>query len=127
MNIGIVGSSKATKEHYDQVYNIIKDLVDEFDNIKIFSGGATGIDTLVKDVCITEGIPMKPFPPSKPEWAEYKVRNEMIADHSDLVISIALAGKWCYHCKKTTHAKTAGCWTRNYAEEKGKQVRTIII
>lgn len=129
MNIGIVGSSKASNDiYYNDVYDIIKNLVDEYNDITINSGGSIGIDTIVNNVCNNEGIKIKVFPPSKPEWNEYKIRNKNIAESSELVISIALKGKgYCYHCNKDTHEKTAGCWTRNYAEKIGKQVRTIII
>ncbi len=121
MKVGIVGSSKAT---YDQAHEAIELIINSYPlDTTFISGGAKGIDNVVKLICAKLNRNIIEMIPKQQNWAEFKKRNLLIAKHSDVVISVALkfSGNPCYHCNNSTHDKTAGCYTLKHAK-KGRVV-----
>lgn len=129
IKLGIVGSSKATYSDYDSVMLNVKSIMNNYDVVEIVSGCANGIDSIAERVANDLGIKFVPFPPAYKGKTAYFLRNKQIAEYSDIVICFALkyTGKPCYHCNLSTHDKTAGCWTANYAKRKGKKTELFII
>ena len=109
--IGIVGSSKVTeKQHFDFIEKLILKL--PLDTI-IVTGDADGVDMVVRLMCLTHGRQCSIIYSKTKYWQSYKKRNQIIAEYSDRIISIALPLNKtpCYHCNSNTHEKTAGCYT----------------
>jgi len=96
-----------------------------------------GIDKWAIEEARKRGIATREFPPKHQSWKYYKARNIQIAKASDLVLCIAVRhypphfrGRHfplCYHCKKTDHIKSGGCWTRWYAQTKLGKLGDLII
>lgn len=145
IKIGIVGhgADKFTQKSALEAKKIISSiLVPHAGNVTLISGHSPvgGIDIWAEDCARLNQFPMELKVPKQHKWdAEYgfKQRNEDIAKESDEV-HIILVNKYppeyygmrfamCYHCKKSDHVKSGGCWTGKVAERLGKKVIWHII
>lgn len=109
--IGIVGSSKAIGHSiFLEVENIICSLPD---NCIVVTGDAKGIDFMVQCACLKHGQVVSVIYSKEIDKEAYRKRNQIIADYSDRIISIALpkTKTSCYHCNRNDHERTGGCWT----------------
>ena len=113
MKIGIVGSSKAHIDTSNMMF--VADIIESYPPDTIFvSGGADGIDKLVRLACELTSKQLIEYKPKSNNWEGYKKRNLFIATVCDEVISIVLPPNdksYCYHCNTNKHEKSAGCWT----------------
>ena len=112
--VGIIGSSKADKkEHFDFIEKLIVELLKKQEDTLIVTGDANGVDLAVRLICLKNRLKHSVIYARFDSWAFYKMRNEIIANYCDRIISIALPldKTPCYHCNSNTHDKTAGCYT----------------
>lgn len=77
----------------------------------VISGGAEGIDSLVRDVW-EDNIYFEEFLPEGRTWEHFKARNILIAKECDVLIRI-------YDKMSSTYGSG---WTADYAESIGKDV-----
>jgi len=132
MTIGIVGTSHLTQIEEDSAVRIIHNIIEDayFQNRRIVTGDANGIDALVRKYVPDEWLIV--FQQSTNKWDGkdgYKVRNIKIAEEADYIYSITTKVKKqrCFHCD-ADHERTGGCWTKCYGVvtlDKGG--RTIVI
>lgn len=97
--------------------------------LKIITGDARGIDTLVKQIAEEQNIPCKKFEADSHDWNSYRKRNIQIAKNCSYIISITTPIKTeaCYHCREP-HQRTGGCWTRKWAKDRlGIEGETIVL
>lgn len=84
------------------------------DGVVFCTGDAEGVDEAVWTVGQANHFQVTKIHSKGRGWEEgFKERNEIIAQYCDYIYSIAESPKktFCYHCNKTDHEKTAGCWT----------------
>ena len=149
VRIGIVGhgAEKFTENTEAQArYEIEKILraaaADSFTTPTVVSGHSPlgGIDIWAEEVGADLGCDLDIKTPRQNRWdAEYgyKARNLDIADSSDVIYVIVVKEyppnykgmrfKSCYHCHKTDHIKSGGCWTAIQAQKLGKPAYWIIL
>lgn len=149
MRIGIVGhgADKFTEEsenHAKQIISriILQDFKDSKETPVIVSGHSPvgGIDIWAETLAADLGCILDIKTPRQNRWdAEYgyKARNLDIADSSDVIYVIVVKEyppnykgmrfKSCYHCHKTDHIKSGGCWTAIQAQKLGKPAYWIIL
>ena len=119
MIIAIVGSSHCgTDAGYEQITTLVKYYHDLYPaSVSFMSGGARGIDSMAKRVCVEQGCDIVEYLPAYAGWPAYKERNLRIAREADKVYSFVdpLKDKSCYHCRKEgkddQHQVTGGCYT----------------
>lgn len=135
MNIGIVGSEgkKFTPEGERQAREKIREIinagklhtgVDYYDLPLIISGGCHlgGIDIWAIEEAVALGCDKRIHLPRRRSWkGGYKDRNLLIAQESDIVHCIVvdvlpdgfdgMTHDLCYHCRRSDHVKSGGCWT----------------
>lgn len=136
MKLGIVGSEKAkfTEKGRTRARRLIRSLVSEPGVEMVISGACHlgGIDKWAVEIGKKSGVRVKEFKPAVQSWQEgYKARNLQIAEASDIVHCITvdrlpadysgMRFALCYHCRKTDHVKSGGCWTMKKARELGKK------
>lgn len=149
MKIGIVGhgddkfTPKSKQKACDFIRSVLSDLYEGEHHPPVLVSGHSpvgGIDIFAEEIAKEMGLPMDLKIPKQKVWdAEYgyKQRNLDIARDSDKVYVI-LVDKYppgykgmrfdkCYHCHKTDHVKSGGCWTGLQAQKLGKQVQWVII
>lgn len=129
MNVGIVGAeaSKFTAVGCDQACEIITKLLEPIDTVLV-SGHCHlgGIDIWAEEIAQALGREMLIYPPKALKWeGGYKERNLRIAHESAIVHCIAvdrlptsfsgMRHSLCYHCDRTDHVKSGGCWTMHKA------------
>lgn len=134
-HIGIVGAeaSKFTPAGEARAREIITELLAPADSILV-SGHCHlgGIDIWAEEIAQELGRDMEIFPPKSLKWeGGYRERNLQIAHTSDIVNCIAvdqLPGGFrgmkhssCYHCDRTDHVKSGGCWTMHKAKQYWKR------
>jgi hypothetical protein len=127
--VGMVGLSKVPVDYEEPLRKAINNILNEWEDCNILSGGAKGVDTFVKEECKKRGFNFSEFLPEKQSWRYFRDRNEDIANCSDIVYSftIPVQTKMCYHHKKPLdHEKTAGCYTIRYAKKNGIPTRCVI-
>ncbi|HEV8364572.1 MAG TPA: hypothetical protein VGQ52_13740 [Gemmatimonadaceae bacterium] len=145
MKVGIVGheaakftpQTEATARRFIRGYlkGGARDL-----NLAVVSGACHlgGIDIWAIEEARALGLPTVQHPPEKRQWeGGYKQRNILIAEDSDVVLSIVVRElpatytgmrfEFCYHCRTKSHVKSGGCWTAKYAQRLGKRGTIIII
>lgn len=148
MKVAIVGTSKLTEEERFKVIDKIEDVLkqyQELDNqIELISGGAKGVDSLVKNMGDHHGIAVKEITPDIKQWEDeiledktvkkgFKSRNLEIANYCDHLICITVKRgseeeELCYHHHSPQdHRKTAGCFTAKEAEKLKKPTRLFIV
>jgi hypothetical protein len=86
MNISITGSRSIND--YNWFHLQLSTIINEYSDITFISGGAKGIDSLIKKYCIDNNIILKEI---LPEWEKFGrgagvVRNKEIIEESDLNI-----------------------------------------
>jgi hypothetical protein len=129
--IGIVGSGedKFTTVGKTKAKEIIRELLSDPDSIAV-SGHSPmgGVDMWVEEISRELGKEPIIFPSKKNQWSGgYKDRNLQIAEESDEVHVIVTNSypldykgrrfNLCYHCNKTDHIKSGGCWTANQSKK----------
>jgi len=134
MKIGIVGneSAKFTTATEDQARLLILELL-SVPGAELVSGHCHlgGIDIWAEECADALGLPKLIFPPAVRSWNEgYKPRNIQIAQECDELHNIlvrsypkeytGLRFNKCYHCLKSDHVKSGGCWTALCARRLGK-------
>ena len=143
--IGIVGAGadKFTPETEAQAKAKILELLSADGSILV-SGHAPvgGIDIWAEEIADRLGIEKRIFAPAIHQWNPpggygFKARNLDIAKASDVVYNIVareyppgyrgMRFNLCYHCKKTDHLKSGGCWTAIQAKRLWRQAYWIII
>lgn len=72
---------------------------------KIISGGALGVDTLVRQLW-EELVPFQEYLPKKQTWAYFRERNILIAEECDVLLRVA----------DVTAQSYGSGWTADYAE-----------
>jgi len=119
MTIGIVGTSHLTQIEEDEAARLIHNIIEDayFQNRKIVTGDAKGIDALVRKAVPEDWLIV--FNASVDHWEGkdgFKVRNIKIAEEADYIycITTKVKDRRCYHCD-ADHERTGGCWTKNYA------------
>lgn len=140
MRIGIVGAegAKFTPKGKTKAIASIFYLLQPGDTVVSGHCHLGGIDIWAEEVAALMNLATDIYPPKSLSWAEgYKPRNMQIAEHSDLVVCIAvdvlpenfegLRHDCCYHCKTRDHVKSGGCWITKYARKIGKSTDTIIV
>jgi len=131
MKIGIVGSeaAKFTSESEASARELIRKIILDPEVTEVCSGDCHlgGIDQWAREECEKIGKPFTGYPPKVHEWERgYKPRNLQIAE-SDVVHCITvdrlpndyrgMRFAYCYHCHKTDHIKSGGCWTMHQAKQ----------
>lgn len=110
-------------------------------NVEILSGGATGVDSLVKVLSIKVGYSFREILPIHNHWTcgedcfGFKARNLELAKEADKVICVTYSDTEnpCYHCKRnldfkvTEHRRSGGCWTMGEAIKLGKEYELVIV
>lgn len=134
MKIGIVGheAAKFTPDSEARARAVIRALL-SLPATTVVSGHCHlgGVDIYAEEEADKLGIPKLIFPPRTKRWHDgYKPRNLQIATASDVVHVIVVKEypatyrgmhfDYCYHCDKTDHIKSGGCWTAMQARRKGK-------
>ena len=126
MKLVIVGSMAKAWELSEVPY--VKDLIrliisqeqtdDQVEEFVVGSGEspAGGVDIWVHEIAAEMGVIFMPFPPKARNWPAYKERDQAMADWCTKLIRI-----------KSARSKTYGSgWTRDRAEEQGKDVMEFI-
>lgn len=148
MRIGIVGheAAKFTPATKLAACHVIMDLLTPSGAVCV-SGRCPlgGIDVWAEACADKWGREKLIYPPKTTAWSTgYKLRNIQIAENSDEVHVIVVAGypehyagmrfDLCYHCVKDEtrvfgrdHVKSGGCWTARYAARLGKPTHWHII
>lgn len=142
MTLGIVGSeaAKFTPETEQKARDQIRELFRlSPTDLTVISGGCHlgGIDIWTIEEAKSLGFPTQEFKPRRLCWDEYKRRNLLIAENSDLLVCITVKTlppnyrgmrfSLCYHCGTSDHVKSGGCWTMKQAKKLGKQTKLIVI
>lgn len=134
--IGIVGheSAKFTELGEQRARALIRYLLSLGEHI-VVSGGCHlgGIDIWAEEESRAMGREPIVFKPTRLQWSGdggFEFRNNQIAMKSDEVHSLVVDAlpatytgmrfKLCYHCNKTDHVKSGGCWTAKRARLLGK-------
>lgn len=136
--LAIVGTSHLSEiEEMDARKRITWAIQDFYNNLPygehytIISGGAKGIDSLVKEICKEQFIQFLEILPLKQTWNEFKKRNIKIAEKADHIICIStkIKNQNCYHCNNIAfqHERTGGCWTMKWAKGLNKTTQLIIV
>lgn len=101
-----------------------------------------GIDIWAESCAKLLGIPLDLKIPVVEQWNPpgqygYKARNlDIAADSNKLYVILAdsyppgysgMKFDLCYHCNRTDHVKSGGCWTGIQAKKLGKVVQWIVI
>jgi hypothetical protein len=135
LRIGIVGheGAKFTPAGEAEAREFIRKLLTSSVSVKLVSGACHlgGIDIWAEEEADALGVPKEIYPPKRRSWyGGYRARNIQIAKASDevhVIVVKTLAPSYsgmrfdsCYHCKKTSHVKSGGCWTGWYAMGLGK-------
>ena len=130
MRVGIVGSEKIkfTPEAEQQARKIIRELITPL-GTTVISGGCHlgGVDIWAVEEAKNLGRDYVVHFPKKRTWhGGYKERNQLIAEDSDIVHCIVvdvvpvnfvgMEHDECYHCHRTDHVKSGGCWTMHKAK-----------
>ena len=131
--IAIVGASKRSfiNNRFDDVLNRIANIIKEEVPFEVISGGADGVDTIVKRA----HPKTREIKPAVFQWLDmgnaygYRSRNMMIAEQCDKLYNVVMKDEMssCYHCDKMGHKVSGGCWTMNYAKSIGKEVEIIVV
>lgn len=131
MRLAIVGTSKVLSPRDKKlIMDGIDILYHRYKPDVLISGGASGVDSLVREYCTFNRLPLFEFRPSKPMEEEFLKRNRQIAEDADVVISIStkVHNKKCYHHDTPQpHQKTAGCYTARHAEKLGKKTELVVV
>ncbi len=145
--VGIVGSEEAKFTEYGRqnALHYIKDIICAYDTKEVVSGGCHlgGIDIWAEEIAKENNKQTTIYYPYGLYWTEYKKRNILIAERSDIVFCITvdklptnydgMTFDNCYHCEKNTvipyppHVKSGGCWTMYKAIELGKRGQLIVV
>jgi hypothetical protein len=140
MRLGIVGSESAkfTAETEAKARQIIRNHISP--GVHVVSGRCHlgGIDIWAVEEAVLKGNSFTEYPPASLHWEEYKKRNILIAENSDIVICITVKvlppgyrirgfEKYCYHCQTSEHIKSGGCWTVKYAKKLNKSGVIIVV
>lgn len=129
MKIGIVGAegAKFTPRGEDEARLLIAMLLST-PNAILVSGGCHlgGIDIWAEECADRAGIQKIIYLPREHSWPHYKYRNLQIATTADIVHCITvdrlpqsfkgMTFHKCYHCDKSDHIKSGGCWTMKKAK-----------
>lgn len=141
-NIGIVGhaADKFTPSTEQAAKNIINSLLKEGDILVSGHSPLGGIDIWAEENADSKGIGKVIFEPNQLNWNGkygYKARNIDIAETSDIVHVIVVQNyppdyegivfDECYHCNKSDHVKSGGCWTGQKAKKLGNKAKWHII
>ena len=128
MKLAIVGTSKISARF--DIETALKIIQKELSHIPqlIISGGAEGIDSMAVNTAKLQGIQTVTYPPLKPFWKYYKMRNKLIAKACDELVCITTKtqNERCYHCN-ADHQRTGGCWTMKKTKELGKTARLYVV
>jgi len=154
MILGIVGhaADKFCPETEELARSAIRGAILHYKPDTVVSGACPmgGIDVWAIEEAKKLGVYTIEFPPMHHSWEGtktapgFKARNQSIAEHSDVVLSLVLnefppnfSGRkfpFCYHHrdeqdwhKTHPHIKSGGCWTAKYARSIGKVGKTIIL
>jgi len=132
MKLAIVGTSNVKPSMVISMRNKIEEILQNYWNNEtiIISGGAKGVDTIVKDVAKHMGFIVKEYLPKAETWEYYKERNQKIANECDALFCFTTQTHTmkCYHHDNLQdHEKTAGCWTGLKVIELGKPCDIIVI
>lgn len=139
--IGIVGNAAdkftplGEQRAKERIKEIITQSVHPFGVPVIVSGHCHlgGVDIWAEEAADRLGLPKDIKPPATLSWSiGYKPRNLAIARDSDEVHVIVAKDypqgytgqrfALCYHCKRSDHVKSGGCWTAIEAAKQGKRV-----
>lgn len=142
MKVGIVGHEKKkfTLVGEASAKKMIRDILSANDVDEVVSGGCHlgGIDIWAAEIGREMGLKVTEFIPKVLNWTSgYLPRNMDIARTSDIVYSIVvdvlpkdfvgMKFDLCYHCRRTDHIKSGGCWTMKKAIEMGKKGVVCVI
>lgn len=142
MKVGIVGhgEDKFTAKGRDRAEKFIESILTGAEAVVSGHSPVGGIDIWAEDIGRQMGLKLMIYEPRQHRWdAEYgyKKRNLDIASNSDIVFVIlvdryppdykGMVFNGCYHCGKTDHVKSGGCWTGLQAKKMGKPVKWVII
>lgn len=127
MIIAIVGASKLTENEERDIRQrigiILNQLIEYNQDVKVISGGASGVDTIAIEIAKGLGLGTIILPPKSNNWDGYRERNIQIAHNCDKLFCFPaiLRDKPCHHCQQN-HQQSGGCWTANFAKKLKKQV-----
>lgn len=119
MILAIVGSTDVTTTQAHTAMLLINGLILSYEDPKVISGGAAGIDTIVEGTARNQGCFHRKFLPKFARWEPegFKDRNMLIAQACDVL--------WSF---RSEQSKTYGSgWTADYAESIGKEVHRVKI
>lgn len=135
MKVGVVGAeaSKFTALGEARARVIILEILSD-PNVEVAISGHChlgGVDIWLEQEAKKLGIPLDIYPPAVLKWEQgFKPRNLKIVRASDIVhvivvkqLPIDFKGMkfyYCYHCNKSDHIKSGGCWTAEQAIKIGK-------
>lgn len=125
--LAIVGTSRLTFDEAIEARKYIVYIINErrksFGHLRLITGDADGIDKLVREMCLEQGVDFEVLVARDRHWEGengFRERNLRIAKYCDEIISISTKKKTeeCYHHKKLTesHERTGGCWTMEEAK-----------
>lgn len=128
--IAIVGTSKLDNVEESLCISVCREILEKDSSFLFLYGGANGVDTVAMGEATRLSLPITYLTPRNQRWTPqgFKERNIKIAEQCDIIYSISTPTKTtrCYHCN-ADHQKTAGCWTRIYAEKLGKESHHITL
>jgi hypothetical protein len=140
MIIAIVGSAadKFDRRTERIARAVIRHFVRRADEVISGDCHLGGIDQWTIEEAKKLKVPFRVFPPAQRSWSGgYKARNIRMAEVANRVVSIVPAKyprlyrgmrfRLCYHCRRSDHIKSGGCWTARYARGLGKQGETVVI
>lgn len=117
MILAIVGSRDLTDKQFDTAEDLITGLSHIYNEPKLVSGGAEGVDRLAQRIWHESKMPYWVYYPRADSWESYKERNILIATECDVLWSI-----------RSAQSKTYGSgWTADYAEKLGKEVHRVVL
>ncbi len=131
MKVAIVGSSHLKKVDKMRAKRLLTAMFENFKyDTQIISGGAAGIDSMVKHFATLKAMDIIEYKPATQDWREFRRRNIKIAEECDELFCIAtqLYDVKCYHhMSPQPHQKTAGCWTMKQAMRLGKPCQLVVL
>ncbi|MEE9118087.1 MAG: hypothetical protein V3U02_05775 [Calditrichia bacterium] len=117
--LAIVGTQLV--KDYGLVKTIIRYYVENtatiYPDLKVISGGADGVDTIVKEVCGELEVGFAEYSPESPNWNGYKKRNRKIVEDCTELLVIRYKDNKSY----------GSGWTRDFAKQIGKKLVDIEI
>ena len=143
-NVAIVGTSHVPdwrkiffKREVDTCIDIGIEMYNK-NHLTIVSGGAEGVDSIVRECCKARGVNFVEIRPEVEQFNDqfgrkgYRTRNQEIAKKCCLLFNLVSPstheqGPKCYHCPGEMHWRSGGCMTEQYAKDLGSDTKKVLV